>query len=109
MWIQHVGAPPHTSSADVRNHLNAVFSGRWFGRGGHTPCPAMSPDLIPLDYFLRGYLKSLVFETPMKTDMELVARIAAACDVIQNTLGIFVMVCRNLARQCHACIEVGGR
>ena len=108
MWIQHDGAPPHFS-VDVRNHLNAVFPGRWIGRGGPIPWPARSPDLNPLDYFLWGYLKSLVFETPVETDMELVARIVAACDVIRNTLGIFVRVRQNLVRRCHAYIEVGGR
>ena len=92
----------------VCNHLNAVFPGRWIGRGGPIPWPASSPDLNPLDYFLWGYLKSLVFETTVETDMDLVARIVAACDVIQNTAGIFVMVRQNLVRWCHACIEIGG-
>ena len=31
MWIQHDGAPSHVS-VDVRNHLSAVFPGRWIGR-----------------------------------------------------------------------------
>ena len=91
IWIQHDGAPPHFS-VDVRNHLNAVFPDRWIGRGGPIPWPARSPDLNPLDYFLWGYLKSLLFETPVETDMELVARVVAACDVIRNTPGIFVRV-----------------
>ena len=67
-----------------------------------------SPDLNPLHHFLWGYLKSLGFETPVETDMELVARIVAACD-IQNTPGIFVRARQNLVRRCHVCIEVGGR
>ena len=62
-----------------------------------------------LHYFLWEYLKSLVFETPVETDMELVARIVAACDVIKNTPGIFFRVRQNLVLQCHVCIEVGGR
>ena len=82
MWIQHGGAPSHVSIVDVRNQLNAVFSGRWIGRGGSIPWLVRSPDLSPLDYFLWGYLKSLVFETPVETDMEFVVRIVAACDVI---------------------------
>ena len=45
----------------------------------------------------------------METDIELVARIEAACDVIQNTPGIFVRVRQILVRRCHACIEVGNR
>ena len=50
-----------------------------------------------------------MFETPVETNMELVARIVAAYDVIQNTPGILVRVRQNLVRRCYACIEVGGR
>ena len=108
MWIQHDGAPPHVSSVDVCNQLNAVFSGRWIGRGGPIPWLARSPDLSLLDYFLWEYLKSHVFETPEEVDMELVARIVVVCDVIQNKPGIFVRVRQNLVRRCHFCIEVSG-
>ena len=50
-----------------------------------------------------------MFETPVETDVELVTRILVAYVVIQNTSGIFVRVRQNLVRQCHFCIEVGGR
>ena len=59
--------------------------------------------------FIWEYLNSLVFEAPVETDMELVTRIVAAYDIIQNTSGIFVSVRQNLIRRCHVCIEVGGR
>ena len=59
--------------------------------------------------FLWEYLNSLLFETPVAMDMELVARIVAAYDIIQNPSGIFVRVQQNLVRRCHVCIEVGGR
>ena len=94
---------------DVRNHLSALFPGRWIGRGGPIPWLTISPDMNPLHYFLWEYLKSLVFETPVETDLELVARIVAACDIIRNIPVIFVRVRQNLVRRCHACIEVGGR
>ena len=70
---------------------------------------ACDSDQNRLHYFLWGYLKSLVFETPVQTDIELVARIVAANDIIKNTSGIFVRVRQNLVRRCHVCIEVGGR
>ena len=54
------------------------------------------------------YLDSLVFETPVEIDMELVTRIVAAYD-IQNTLGIFLRVRQNFVRRCHFCIEIGDR
>ena len=59
--------------------------------------PERSSDLNPLHYFLWEYLKSLVFETPVETDMELVTRIVAAYDIIQNTSGIF---CQGAAESC---------
>ena len=50
-----------------------------------------------------------MFVTPVETDIELVARIVAAYDIIENTSGIFVWVRQNRVRRCHVCIEVGGR
>ena len=49
-----------------------------------------------------------MFETPVETDIELVAIIVAAYDIIQKTSGIFVRVRQNLVRRCHVCFEVGG-
>ena len=45
----------------------------------------------------------------VETGIELVARIIAAYDIIQNTSGIFVRVRQNLVRQYHVCNEVGVR
>ena len=42
-------------------------------------------------------------------DIELVARIVPAYDIIQNISGIFVRVRQDLVCRCHVCIEVGGR
>ena len=50
-----------------------------------------------------------MFETPVETDIELVAKIVAAYDIIQNTSGIFVRVRQYLVRRCHVCNAVGGR
>ena len=83
MWIKQDDAPPHFS-VDVRSHLNAVFPGRWIGRRGPMPWFARAPDLNPLYYFLWEYIKSLVFETPVETGIELVARIVAVCDILKN-------------------------
>ncbi|EFN80983.1 hypothetical protein EAI_12191, partial [Harpegnathos saltator] len=53
------GAPAH-SSRTVREILNMRFSHRWMSRGGPITWPARSPDLNVLDYFVWGYVKSLV-------------------------------------------------
>ena len=50
-----------------------------------------SPDLNPLDYFLWGHLKSLVYITPIENENDLRNRIVASCEAIigSNTPGIF--------------------
>lgn len=108
MWFQHDGAPAHFSGI-ARQHLDATFPGRWIGRGGPIPWPPRSPDLSPIDFFLWGYMKSLVYETPVESDMDLMARIVAASGVVADTPGILANVRRSMRRRCAACITSAGR
>ena len=62
MYFQHDGAPPHYSRL-VREYLNASFRNRWLGRGGPVAWPPRSPDLTPLDYYIWGHMKTLVYES----------------------------------------------
>lgn len=64
------GAPPHFGR-NVRSWLDDTFSGRWIGRRGSTEWPPRSPDLTPCDFFLWGYLKSLVYAKKPATLPEL--------------------------------------
>lgn len=50
--IKQDGASPHL---DVRETM------RWIDRRGPVDQPARSPDIMPLDFFQYGYLKSNVF------------------------------------------------
>lgn len=52
-------------------------------------CPARSPDLTCLSYFLLGYVKIQVYETPVNSAEDLVAHIAAITGDVQDTPGIF--------------------
>jgi len=54
------GAPPHFSCF-VTDVLNERFPDAWSGRGGPIPWPPQSPDLSPLDFFLWGYIKNIVY------------------------------------------------
>lgn len=108
LWFQHDGAPAHFSLL-VREHLNENFRGCWIGRGGPVAWPARSPDLTPLDYFLWGHMKSLVYETPVESEEDLVARISAAAEIIQAMPDVFSHVNLNMLRRCNKCIERGGR
>ncbi|GFV56214.1 putative transposable element [Trichonephila clavipes] len=61
LWIQQDGATCHTASATI-DLLKDTFGDRLISRFGPLNWPPRSCDLIPLDYFLWGYVKSLVYE-----------------------------------------------
>jgi len=58
--------------------LNAKFPNRWIGRDGPTLRPPRLPDITPLDFFLRGYVKDKLFSTPVPDIMNLKVRITDA-------------------------------
>ena len=75
LLFQHGGALAHFA-LDVREYLNNVFPNRWIGRSGPVQWPLSSPDLTPMDFFIWGEMKCLVYETSIDTPEELVARVA---------------------------------
>ncbi|GFU93953.1 uncharacterized protein TNCV_1672161 [Trichonephila clavipes] len=83
MWFQQDGAPAHFSIS-VRNHLDAVCGERWIGT--EVQCIDFSDrqNFPVLDYFFWGQMKSLVYETPVNSAEELVARISACSREIRN-------------------------
>jgi hypothetical protein len=105
LFFQQDGAPPHFSLA-VREYLTNTFGNQWIGRRGHVEWPPRSPDLTPLDYFLWGHLKSVVYQTRPTTIDELKEKITLECskitpDMLQNVL-------ISLSARAAKCIEVGG-
>ena len=58
-WFQQDGTTCDTSH-DTVNLLKEKFDGFIISRNGAINYPPRSCDLIPLDYFLYGYVKSLV-------------------------------------------------
>jgi len=63
--FQQDGAPPYFG-VDVRAWFNEKFPGRWIGRRGPIEWTARTPDLTPLDFFLWGYVKQLVYKETIK-------------------------------------------
>ncbi|GBM49481.1 hypothetical protein AVEN_142618-1 [Araneus ventricosus] len=61
---------------DVRQHLNVTFGKHWICRGGPVHWPVRSPDLSCLDFFCWGQMKTLVYETPVDSVEDTVARIS---------------------------------
>ena len=69
--FQHDGAPPHWGLR-VRQFLSETFSDRWIGRDGPISWPPRLPDITPLDFFLWGYVKDIVYRTNVQdiTDLK---------------------------------------
>lgn len=105
--LQHDGAPPHFSLA-VRNHLNAMYPNRWIGRGGPHAWHPRSPDLTPLDYFLWGYMKAIVYEDEVDTVEELRRRIIAAADQIRGNPEVIRRATEDLLKRSRKCVEFDG-
>ncbi|GFW96734.1 transposable element Tc3 transposase [Trichonephila clavipes] len=59
LWVQQDGATCHTARATI-DLLKDTFGDRLISRFGPVNWPPRSCDLTPLDYFLWGYVKSLV-------------------------------------------------
>lgn len=106
-YFMHDGAPAHFG-VNVRQYLNATYQDRWIGRGGPQAWPPRSPDLNPLDFCLWGYLKSLVYTTPITNIIELRNRIVASCNDIRNTPGIFNRIRRSMRQRVDSCILARG-
>jgi hypothetical protein len=70
-------APPHFG-AIVRTALDERFPGRWIGRGGPINWPPRSPDLTPMDFFVWGYIKVIVYSEEVESLPDLRRRTTAA-------------------------------
>ncbi|GFU97140.1 transposable element Tc3 transposase [Trichonephila clavipes] len=66
LWFQQDGATCHTARATI-DSLKDTFGDRLISRFGPVNWPPRSCDLTPLDYFLWGYVKSLVYADKPQT------------------------------------------
>ncbi|GFU48525.1 putative transposase [Trichonephila clavipes] len=66
LWFQQDGATCHTARATI-DLLKDTFGDRLISRFGPVNWPPKSCDLTPLDYFLWGYVKSLVYADKPQT------------------------------------------
>ncbi len=68
-----------------------------------------SPDLTSIDIFLWGYMKELVYGTPVDSQEDLIARISVSASHVQDVPGIFKNVRTSMLQRCQACIDAGGQ
>ncbi|GFY25494.1 uncharacterized protein TNCV_2486141 [Trichonephila clavipes] len=87
MGFQHDGAPAHFSR-NVRNPLDTVYGQHWIGR---------------------GHIKSLVYESPVTSAEDLVARFSVAAGHVIDMPDVFSDLSRSMRRRCECCVTVGGR
>uniref|UniRef100_H3AR58 Tc1-like transposase DDE domain-containing protein n=1 Tax=Latimeria chalumnae TaxID=7897 RepID=H3AR58_LATCH len=99
-WFYQDGAPCHYD-LNVRQLLNAIFPEKWIARCGPIAWPPRSPDLSPLDYFLWGYVKTVVYLSKPQSLDELRARIMNAIhEITQQQLENVFNELENWIERC---------
>ena len=71
-------------STEVCTWLNGKFNGGWIDRGGPSFWPLRSPDLMSLDFFLWGYIKTRVYKTRINGVADLKERIEQEIKIINK-------------------------
>lgn len=99
--FQHDGAPPHYGR-QVKSWLNTNFFNRWIGRNGPILWPPRSPDLTPLDFYLWGRVKAIVYSVRITDIDQLRTRIQMAFDQVQEEMQRpgFDLQVQGRARKC---------
>ncbi|KAJ4442441.1 hypothetical protein ANN_04027 [Periplaneta americana] len=77
-----------------------------YRRGGPIAWPPPSPDLNPLDFYLWGHLKSLVYSSPVPDLESLRNQIVACSEDIRNTPGVWDRVRRSMRHRCEARVNL---
>ena len=81
---------------------------RWLGRGGPVTWAPRSPDLTPLDYYLWGHMKTLVYETKVESRAALHNRNFAAAEHIRNHPDNVACTTQSLLMRAENCLATGG-
>lgn len=107
MIFQHDGAPAHTANA-TQELLHEMFPNGYIGRGGMIEWPARSPDFNPLDYYLWGKLKDIVYHNggTFNNEEELTEQIIQAAHEIEPEE--IARAVDHMQSNCDKCIEHEG-
>ena len=97
-WLQQDGATAHTSRANLA-WLHERLEGRLISRRAAVTWPPHSPDLTPLDFYLWGYLKSVVYQEAPEDLATLKRAIRAAVRAIPPS------VCARVAEEARCRAE----
>lgn len=100
IWFQQDGATCHTATASIEL-LREKFGDSIISRNCDIEWPPRSCDLTPLDYFLWGYLKSLVFSNKPDSLQALQVNIERAIHDIR--LDLVEKVLKNWVHRIRSC------
>jgi hypothetical protein len=103
----HDGTSPHFLRT-VRQHLNQTFGEQWLGHGDPVNWPARFFDINPLDFWLWGPLKTLVYSAPVSDLGVLQERVENSYQKIQVKPGICDRVRASARRGAKGCVEMLG-
>ena len=92
MWfINARWSSPHFF-IEVRNYLDETFPRRWIDRGSEVAWPPSSPEYNPLDYYLWGQIKCLIYANSINLREELWDKIQNAANFISGQENVFFNV-----------------
>ena len=104
------GIPPHWEK-NVRGWLNEHFIQRCIGRHGvndtNIPWPPRSPDLTPMDFFLWGYIKKLVYTKNYQDLDQLKNAIVAAFQLVTGEMVTSALA--NFVKLLNLVVKANGR
>lgn len=106
IFFQQDGAPPHNAEI-ISNFLTTNFQNNWIGNQGPNRWPARSPDLTPMDFYLWGRLKDLIFKLPINTRQDL--EVAVMRGFAFLTPLELMNSARSVMKRCRLCIRETGR
>lgn len=106
-WYQLDGAPAHCTDQVTAQLLN-MFEDRWIGREGPWKWPPRSPELTPLDFYLWGKIKEVVYKTPVTTRHELENRVRTALGALDGE-ELQRSTSEHVVTTIHDCLRANGR
>lgn len=106
MLLQNDGCPAH-HRITVREFLNVNYPNKWIGRNGPILWPPRSPDLTPLDFYVWGRMKELVYDEAIRSHNHLISKIVEVGEKMKQEMRLGITT-TEVRRRARACIRNGG-
>lgn len=106
-FFQQDGATPHYAIV-VRDWLNQTMPERWIGRRGPVEWPSRSPDLTPMDFFLWGVLKDMVYSEKPNSVANIKQIIKEKVQLINSDKDLCQKVCHSVKDRLEKIIKYEG-